>query len=149
MFILFTGGHGMASIFSKILAGELPASFVYRDELVAAFLDIHPINLGHTLVVPIREVQRVYELDETTNSRLFSVAVKISLALRKSALRCEDITFSMADGVAANQDVPHVHLHVIPRFVADGFGWRFPSGYGAIPPQEILEQTASAIRSCL
>ena len=109
------------TIFSKILSGEVEGSFVYRDDLVSAFLDIQPINPGHTLIVPNKEIASLNELDETTAGRMFNVGREIGEAIRNSGLKCEGINLLLSDGEAAGQEVPHVHLHVVPRFSGDGF----------------------------
>lgn len=135
----------MASVFGRILAGELSAAFVYRDELVAAFMDVHPVNPGHVLVVPIQPARLLGELEEDTIGRLFIVGSRIGTALRRSGVRCEGVRFSLADGESAGQEVPHVHLHVIPRFGGD----RFRMGASAEAAPEELESVAAQIRAAL
>lgn len=134
-------------VFCRILAGELPASVVYRDEEVAAFLDIHPINPGHVLVVPTRHAVSLGVLDPTTGGRLFQVGQRLAAAIRASELRCEGINFWLADGAAAGQDVFHLHLHVLPRWRGDGFGLRLPRHHGRPVPRVELDRIARAIRN--
>ena len=64
-------------------------------------------------------------------------------------MRCEGVDLFLADGAAAGQEVFHVHLHVIPRFANDGFGFHFPAGYGTLPPRAALDQLAADIRNRL
>lgn len=136
-------------IFCAILAGRAPASLVYRDERCAAFLDIRPVNPGHTLVVPIRHAASLAELDPEDGAQLFRVAQRLAAALRRSGLRCEGVNLFLADGEAAGQEVFHVHLHVLPRFRGDGFGLRFPPGYGQNPPRAELDEIAQRIRGAM
>ena len=136
-------------IFCAILAGRAPASFVYRDERCAAFLDIRPVNPGHTLVVPMRHAANLAELDPEDGAQMFRVAQRLAAALRRSGLRCEGVNLHLADGEVAGQEVFHVHLHVVPRFRGDGFGLRFPPGYGHQPPRAELDEIAGRIESAL
>ncbi len=133
-------------VFCRILAGELPASFVYRDEHCAAFMDIRPVNPGHLLVVPARHATHLADLDGETAARLMRAAHDAAAALRASRLRCEGVNFFLADGEAAMQEVMHVHLHVFPRFRGDGFGLRFsPEYYTRRPDRAELDETAAAL----
>lgn len=134
-------------IFCSILAGRSPASLVYQDECCSAFLDIQPVNPGHLLVVPNRHAGSLAELDEDSGAQLFRVAQYLAAAVRKSGVRCEGVDLFLADGEAAGQDVFHVHLHVIPRYVGDGFGFRFPPTYFQRPPRAELDEMARRIRS--
>lgn len=84
-------------------------------------MDITPITPGHVLIVPNHHAVTLEETDEATASHLFGVAHKISKALRLSAIKGEGINIFIADGVAAGQEVFHVHLHVFARFADDGF----------------------------
>lgn len=136
-------------LFCKIVAGELPSSTVYEDDQVVAFLDIRPINPGHTLVIPKPHAANLAELDPLIGGRIFQVGMKIASALRRSGLRCEGVNFWLADGKAAGQDVFHVHLHVIPRFVGDGLRIQAGSDYGRTPPRSELADNATSISQAL
>jgi histidine triad (HIT) family protein len=141
-------------VFCGILAGELPSSMVYQDEVCSAFVDIQPVNPGHTLIVPNCHAADLAELDPETGGRLFGVAQRVASALRSAALqgsglRCEGVDLFLADGEAAGQDVFHVHLHVIPRFRGDGFGFRFGPAYGTRPARAELDSVAGTIRETL
>ncbi len=135
----------MNTIFSKILAGEALASFVYRDERVAAFMDIQPVNAGHVLVVPVQPAASLSELEDETAARMFVVAKGVAAAIRQSGMRCEGINLFLADGEAAGQEVFHVHLHVFPRFAGDGFGLKLPPHYSQLPAREALDEIARKI----
>lgn len=134
----------MSCVFCRILAGELPGTFVYRDERCAAFMDIKPVNPGHLLVVPLNHATHLADLDGTAAAHLMEVGHRLAGALRGSGLRCEGVNFFLADGEAAGQEVFHVHLHVLPRFQGDGFGLRFGPDYVERPRAE-LEQSAGRI----
>ncbi len=133
-------------IFCDIVAGNAPASIIHRDELCTAFMDIQPVNPGHLLVVPNRHATGLADLPTEAGGHLFRVAQQIAAALRKSGVRCEGVNLFLADGAAAGQDVFHVHLHVIPRYAGDGFGFRFSPAYGTRPSREALDQLAEQIR---
>ena len=134
-------------IFCRILAGELPASFVYRDDRCAAFLDIQPVNPGHLLVVPIQHGAYLADIDVETAADLMRVGHAAAAALRASGVKCEGVNFFLADGEAAMQEVFHVHLHVFPRFKGDGFGLRFsPEYHTRRPPRAELDQVAATLR---
>ena len=139
--------------FCRIVAGEAPASFLFRDERVAAFMDISPVTPGHLLVIPIRHAVYLSELDPADGARLFEVAQRLVAALREAARsggpRCEAANFFLADGEQAGQEVPHVHLHLIPRFQGDGFGLKLPPGYGLHPERAELDRIAAVIRAGL
>jgi len=108
-------------IFCSIVSGASEASIVYQDTVCTAFMDIVPITPGHVLIVPNQHAVTLEEMDESTASHLFGVAHKISKALRNTSIKCEGINIFIADGVAAGQEVLHVHLHVFARFADDGF----------------------------
>lgn len=136
----------MSCIFCEIIGGQAPASFVYEDEAVVAFMDIQPVNPGHLLVVPRGHAPHLADLDSQVGGHLFRVGQRLAAALRRSTLRCEGVNLYLADGEAAGQEVWHVHLHVLPRFDGDGFGLRFGPDYGRWPGRDSLDATAAAIR---
>ncbi len=136
----------MKCIFCKIVKKELPYSKVYEDKDFLALMDIKPINKGHVLVIPKKHSELISEMNKTDISKMMVVAEKISSAIRKSRIRCRGINFFLADGRAAGQEVLHVHLHVIPRFLNDGFGFKFPDNYGNKPSKKELERLAEKIK---
>jgi len=136
-------------IFCLLLSGELPATFLFRDEQVAAFMDIQPVNPGHVLVIPVRHAPYLADLDAPTAGRLMQEGQRIAAAIRGSGVRCEGINLFLADGAAAMQEVFHVHLHVFPRFAGDGFGLRFGPNYKQLPRRASLEETGAKIRRAL
>ena len=104
--------------FCEIVSGENPASIIYEDGNVLAFMDLHPANVGHTLVVPKEHWETVYDIPEKVLSNLFAVVKRISVAVKK-AVGAEGISILQFNERAAGQSVMHFHVHVIPRFRED------------------------------
>jgi histidine triad (HIT) family protein len=98
----------MSSIFSKIIAGEIPCYKIAEDEFYLAFLDVFPLRRGHVLVVPKQEVDYIFDLDDQTYSGLMAFSKKIALAI-KEAIPCKRIAVSVL-----GLEVPHAHVHLIP-----------------------------------
>lgn len=136
-------------VFCEIVKGALPASIVYSDEKVLAFMDIQPVNPGHVLIIPKAHSAQLLELDEETGAHMFKIAMRLSRALRRSGVKCEGINLHLADGEAAFQDVLHVHLHVIPRFRGDGFGLKFGPTYNIIPDRRELDEIARRTQTAM
>lgn len=136
-------------IFCQIIAGQQEASFVYRDDVVAAFMDIRPVNAGHVLIVPLRHAANLAELHEAEGIRMFSVAQRVAAALRNSGLPCDGVNLFLADGAAAGQDVWHVHLHVFPRFHGDGHHLRFSPSYFMPHTRAEFDQAAEKISAAM
>ena len=136
-------------VFCQIVRGEAPASVVWSDETVLAFMDIRPVNPGHILVVPRQHATYLADLEEGLGGRLFQVAMKLAAAVRRSGVPCEGVNLFLADGEAAGQEVFHVHLHILPRFRGDGFGFRFGPHYHNLPGRAALDETAAAVRRAL
>src|SRR5260370_39041707 len=136
-----------AGVFCRIGGGDAPASFVYRDDVVSAFMDIQPVAPGHLLVIPNRHGAYLADIDEDTAAHVMRVGHLMAAAVRSSGLRCEGVNLFRPDGEAAMQDVFHVHLHVIPRFDGDGFGLVLPPDYTDRPPRSELDTNAHNIRT--
>jgi histidine triad (HIT) family protein len=134
-----------ACIFCDIVAGEAPASVIYQDDVVLAFMDITPVNLGHILVVPRKHATYMADMDEAVGMSLFQVTMRIGQAIRNSSVRCEGINLFLADGAAAGQEIYHLHMHVFPRFTGDHF--RIFAGGAASPSRMELDEIATSIRS--
>ena len=108
----------MSSIFTKIINGEIPSYKVTEDENYYAFLDIFPLAKGHTLVVPKKEVDYIFDLDDETYKGLWAFAKKVALGI-ESAVPCERV------GVAVlGLDVPHAHIHLLPLNNMEDFDFR-------------------------
>jgi histidine triad (HIT) family protein len=138
-----------ACVFCRIVEGREKASFVAQGSDAVAFLDLHPINEGHTLVVPRKHAALISELDEITAVAMWSLARRVAAGLRASGLRCEAVNLFVADGAAAGQEVFHAHLHVIPRWLGDGFAIKFPPHYGAAADRKTLDDIAARLRKRL
>lgn len=100
-------------IFCKIVKKEAPASMVYEDEKVVAFLSIQPINVGHTLVVPKKHYENIYEIPEENIAYLYKIVKKLSHAVQK-AVNAEGIRIVQNNGEVAGQVIFHLHVHIIP-----------------------------------
>lgn len=119
----------MDCIFCKIIAGDLPSYIVYEDERVMAFFDILPISQGHTIVVPKNHVADLESLSEEDLIAMTRAIKKIGKAII-DGLGVKGYSVFLDNKSAANQHVPHVHFHVVPRAEGDGLE-RWPSsGYG-------------------
>jgi histidine triad (HIT) family protein len=109
----------MATIFEKLLSGELPCAKVYEDELVFAFMDAGQINDGHVIVASKKPYETILDIDEETTQRLFLVAKRIAHVVHE-VFKAEGITLLQANKDAGWQSVPHIHVHVLPRYKNDG-----------------------------
>jgi histidine triad (HIT) family protein len=131
-------------IFCKIIKNELPSHKVYEDEETLAFLDIHPNNPGHTLVVPKDHFENIYGTPDETIARMILVAKKIAVAI-KNGLDADGINITMNNEAPAGQAVFHSHIHVIPRIKTDGFQ-SFPRReYKEGEVEEVLEKIKTNI----
>ena len=133
-------------IFCSIVRGEAPASLTYEDDTVVAFMDIQPISHGHMLGVPREHAELMQDLNETVAMRAFRVARRMA-ALARQTLGAGGVNLFVADGEVAFQDVPHFHVHVIPRYPGDGFSLSFPPSYEHPPSRAELDAVAAAIRA--
>jgi len=136
-------------VFCEILAGRAEATFLHRDTVCAAFMDIQPVNRGHVLIVPVRHAVDLAATRPEEWIRVSDLGRRVAAALRASGLRCEGVNLFLADGAPAGQEVFHAHLHVLPRFSGDGFGLRFPDDYRNLPSRDALEADANRIRAGL
>ena|SRR5947199_6163446 len=130
--------------FCDIVEGTAPASVVYQDDVAVAFMSIGPVNPGHLMVVPRRHASALADLDEATGAHLFRVTMRMAGAIRRSGVRCEGVNLFLADGEAAFQEIPHVHMHVFPRFKGDSFS--LVANWAIKPPREKLDEVAARIR---
>lgn len=106
-------------IFCKIAKKEIPSSIVYEDDKVMAFLDIYPVNKGHTLVISKAHYETMLDLPDNLLGELIKTSKKIAKAIMK-ATKADGFNLGMNNYKAAGQLVPHAHLHLIPRFNDDG-----------------------------
>ena len=130
----------MASIFSRIITGEIPAHKVAENENYLAFLDINPLVEGHTLVIPKKEVDYIFEVDDEPYKGLWLFAKKVALGLEK-AVPCKRI------GIAViGLEVSHAHIHLVPLQHVSDLNFARPK---LKPSQEELAKTAEKIRNKL
>ncbi|WP_043648402.1 HIT family protein [Nocardia thailandica] len=133
-------------VFCRIVAGEAPATKVYEDDAVCAFLDIRPITRGHTLIVPRIHAGELDDLDPELGARIFRTGHRLARAVRYGGLDGDGANLILNDGVAAFQTVGHVHLHVVPRRHGDKLS--FAKGFLLRRPHDPAS-TAAAIRAGL
>ena len=131
------------SLFSKIIEGEIPASFIAKNELWVAFLDINPRAEGHTLVVPVEQKQRIRDLSKESQRSLMEGVAIVSEKLCNH-FGTSDCTIVVHDGPAAGQEIPHVHVHVIPRSEGDG-GKSALAMFPEVPPPGTTNPDFSAL----
>jgi histidine triad (HIT) family protein len=116
-----------ATIFTKIIAGEIPCFRVYEDDKVFAFLDISPLSRGHTLVIPKEPAETIDQLSEESAAALGRVLPRISRAILR-ATGATAFNILQNNGVTAHQAVMHVHFHIIPKYGdGSGLGIQWPS----------------------
>jgi histidine triad (HIT) family protein len=109
----------MPSLFTRIIAGEIPGQFVFTDPVWVALLDIAPANPGHVLLIPRAEGQFLGDLPPAVLATLGGRLARLIAAVKR-ATGCPAVNVIVNDGPAAGQAVPHAHIHVIPRFPGDG-----------------------------
>jgi len=114
-------------IFCKIVAGEIPCYKIAETDNVLAFLDVMPITRGHLLIIPKKHVELIYDAEPEIMAEVMSVATKIS-AVTKKNLNCDGMNLLLNTEKCAGQIVPHIHLHLIPRYLDDGIKWPWPQG---------------------
>jgi histidine triad (HIT) family protein len=130
----------MPSIFTRIIRREIPAHIVAEDDQCIAFLDINPLVLGHTLVVPKKEVDYIFELDDATLAALHLFAKKVALGIG-AVVPCGRIGVSVV-----GLEVPHTHVHLIPMNSADDLNFSRPK---LKPTPDELKAVADRIRKAL
>ncbi len=135
----------VSCIFCKIVKKDAPASIVYEDDKVLAFLDIRPLNEGHTLVIPKAHHETVYDIPENLNAHIYKIVKRLAHVV-KDATKADGITIIQQNGHAAGQEVFHMHVHVVPRYE----GQKLPH-FRDIPNanREQLEQAAERIKQRL
>lgn len=106
-------------IFCKIINGEIPCYKVYEDEKIFAFLDIHPVNKGHTLVIPKKHAVNIYDIEESEIAEMVKIGKKLALKIRE-VTKAEGMNIHMNNEKAGGQAVFHAHIHLIPRYEGDG-----------------------------
>jgi len=127
----------MASIFTRIINREIPSHIVAEDERYIAFLDINPLTIGHTLVVPKKEVDYIFDLDDDTLAGMNVFSKKVAIAIKK-AVPCVRIGVEVI-----GLEVPHAHVHLIPMNRTEDLNFMRPK---LTPTKEELTEVAERIR---
>lgn len=130
----------MATVFSAIIAGDIPGRFIWSDDDVVAFLTIAPVTQGHTLVVPRAEIDQWQDLDPEVFAKVTTVAQTIGQAVRKA------FDAPRAGLLIAGLEVPHLHLHVFPAYSLADFDI---SGADPNPSPESLDEAATKLKDAL
>ncbi len=133
-------------LFCKIIEGSIPSHTIYEDKNYLAFLDISPLSEGHTLVIPKEHQEYIENYSPEINSGLFTVAHKIINKIKKSSINFEGCNILINNGTAAGQEVPHAHLHIIPRYIGDDIIKTFKKNNFKPSNQKDLAATATKIK---
>ena len=107
-------------IFCKIIKGEIPSAKIYEDKQILGFLDINPANKGHALVIPKKHYETLNNMPEKETMKLIQIIQKVSQKIEKT-LNPEGYNILMSNKPAAEQVIPHAHIHIIPRYTTDPF----------------------------
>lgn len=135
----------MDCIFCKIISKEIPANFVYENDKIVAFLDIAPVNPGHTLVVPKKHCENILDAPEDVLHELILATQKISRAMCQG-LGYKGFNLGVNNGRVAGQLVPHLHFHIMPRKIGDGLRLWPQRKYGKGEAEKIVEKIREKIR---
>lgn len=136
-------------IFCRIAKGSIPSHKLYEDDATFVFLDIHPLAEGHALAIPKRHAERFEDLDPATVAGLWQAVHRVSPPLLK-AVGAAATTLAVNNGRDAGQEVPHVHVHVVPRKPGDGGGplhaWAWPR---PVMAADALARLAATVRTAV
>ncbi len=131
-------------IFCDIVAGKVPVSIVYHDDVTLAFMDISTLNSGQVVAIPKKHFVYLADMDEDTGMHLFRTTMRICQAIRNSSIACDAINLFLADGEAAGQEIFHLHFLIIPRLKGDSMK---VTGQWTNPERKELDEIAAHIRS--
>jgi histidine triad (HIT) family protein len=131
-------------IFCDIIHGAAEVSMCYEDSDALAFMDIQPVNAGHTLVVPRQHYESFLDLPHDLGLHLFEVAMQLGPVIRR-VTGMKGMNLIVSSGAEAGQDVYHFHIHLIPRSPGDGFEVPLPFGGSAMPDRTVLDAMAARI----
>lgn len=112
----------MNCIFCDILNGKRDGHFIYEDESHVAFLDKYPVDVGHSLIIPRKHHEKITDMETFDVGNIFSVVPKVAKAIL-NATGADAFTLSQNNGKSAKQIIPHVHIHIIPRYAVKGAIW--------------------------
>jgi histidine triad (HIT) family protein len=130
-------------IFCAIVSGKQPGVNVYRNDEFMVIMDKYPINAGHTLLIPIRHYDNLLHMPSAEVGRLYSLVPEMAKAV-VAAVKADGFNVGQNNGIAANQIVPHVHVHIVPRFIDDSPDGKWPAR--RVASQEDLARIAQKIR---
>lgn len=133
-------------IFCSIVAGRQPGVRVYKNDDFVVIMDKYPINVGHTLVIPTKHYDDLLHMPEMEVGKLYSLVPEVAKAV-VSAVKADGFNVGQNNGIAANQIVPHVHVHIVPRFIDDSPDGKWPAR--RVANQEDLARIAQKIRKKL
>jgi histidine triad (HIT) family protein len=128
-------------VFCDVTAGSVPASIAYQDEATLAILDMRQPRVGHTLVIPRMHVESVFDLDASTGGAVMLTTVKVARAVRE-VFGPDGVSLWQSNGDAAGQEVPHFHMHVMPRWLDDGLLRVYPDRLTSVDRFELDRQAA-------
>lgn len=139
--------HDPACIFCRIVRGEAPASIIAETAQAVAFMDVNQPTPGHVLVIPRDHLVYLYDLDAATATGVFGLTTEVAKAVKHS-LQPDGLNLFQANEVAGQQEVWHLHVHIVARYTGDRdrirFGWRTE-----LPPRSELDHLAKTIRSAM
>jgi histidine triad (HIT) family protein len=134
-------------LFCEIVRGSQAASIVWQDDLVLAVVDLRQFHAGHTLVIPRQHLRDVRELDYATGAALMSLVTRVTRAVA-AAFPNQGLSLWHSIGEAADQEVPHLHMHVHPRQIGDQLLRIYPS-WAELPERQTLDNYAALLRAHL
>ena len=137
-------GYAGHCIFCDIMKGAAEVSVCYEDSQAIAFMDIQPVNAGHTLVVPRQHVESFADLPAELCRHLFDIARSLAPVVERVS-RAEGLNLIVSSGESAGQDVFHFHIHLIPRRAGDGFEVQLPYAGSEMAQRERLDAMAALI----
>ena len=132
-------------LFCQIIAGEISATKVYEDDQILAILDIHPVNPGHTLVMPKKHCFNLLDADEETQQAMILATKRIALGVI-NGLNIDAFNLELNNGRIAGQIIPHWHWHIVPRTVDDGLQHWVGKSYKAGEAEEVANKIKENIK---
>ena len=131
-------------IFCKIIKGDIPSNKIYEDENGFAFLDIGPVNPGHTLIIPKKHYENIQDMPPEELGKLIVVVQRVGRAVMKGT-EVDGYNLNLSNGAVAGQEVPHLHFHIIPRYIGDGHKFWKQESYGEGEAEKMAAKIKNAI----
>lgn len=132
-------------IFCKIVAGEIPSYKIYEDDLAVAFLDIHPVQPGHALVIPKAHAANVFEISKEDWAGVAEAVRQVAGAI-ETGMEADGVNILMNNREHAGQVIFHAHVHLVPRFIGDGLKQWAHKSYGETDIKEVQEKITEHIK---